>query len=177
MLLPVMFVGIGGLIGAALGYFGQCSSGTCPLTSTWWRGALYGSVMGLVLYTLSGRGSGAAEDSKNVLPIKESNFDAEVIQASTPVVVDFFATWCAPCRKLSPMLDKLAEPFAGQIKFVKVNIDEAPGLAKQYKIEGVPTLLFFKGGKTSDAIVGLPSAEELKSRLQALAQPAKVTES
>jgi thioredoxin 1 len=177
MLLPLIFVGAGGLIGAALGYFGQCSSGTCPLTSTWWRGALYGAVMGLIFYSISGRSGATEAESKNVKPIKEADFAAEVTHATMPVVVDFYAPWCGPCRRLSPMLDKLAGPWSDKIKFVKINIDEASALANQFKIEGVPTLLFFKDGKTVDSLVGLPSADELKSRLQALAQEAKVTQS
>jgi len=167
-MLPVIFVLGGGLVGAALGYFGQCSSGTCPLTSTWWRGAIYGAVMGLIFYFVSGRSGAAEEASKNVRAIKEADFESEVVHAPLPVVVDFYAPWCGPCRKLSPMLDKLAGPLSDKIKFVKINVDDASRLAQQFQIEGVPALLFFKSGKVVDSVVGLPSADELKTRLQAL---------
>jgi thioredoxin 1 len=176
VLLPLIFIGAGGLIGAGMGYFGQCSSGTCPLTSTWWRGAIYGAVMGLIFYSVSGCSGGAETESKNVRLIKETDFEAEVTRASMPVVVDFYAPWCGPCRRLSPMLDKMAGPFTNKVKFVKVNVDEAPALSKQFKIEAIPLLLFFKNGKVIDSIVGLPSSDELNSRLQMLAQVTNITQ-
>ena len=84
---------IGGGLGAALGYFGKCSSGTCPLTSTWWRGAIYGAVLGLIFYMVSGSSGSASinESTQNVKRISESQFEAEVAQAALPVVVDFYA--------------------------------------------------------------------------------------
>lgn len=171
MLSLMMMVVIGGAIGAGLGYFGQCSSGTCPLTATWWRGALYGAAMGFMFYLISGRNGAASveQPSKNVLAIQEDQFEAQVVQSSLPVVVDFYAPWCGPCRQLSPMLDKLAGPLSDKIKFVKINLDEASRLAQHFQIEAVPTLMFFKNGKLVDRYVGLPSSHELNARLQSLA--------
>ena len=158
-------IGVGA--GAALGYFGQCSSGTCPLTSTWWRGALYGGAMGLLFGLTSMRRPAAsgspAEDG--VRPILEKDFDAEVVRSSTPVLVDFYAPWCGPCKTLAPVLEQLADEFRSNIRFRKVNVDEAPALAQQHGISAVPTLLFFKDGKVVDSVTGLASAGELKSRL------------
>jgi thioredoxin 1 len=163
---------IGGGLGAALGYFGKCSSGTCPLTSTWWRGAIYGAVLGLIFYMVSGSGGSASinESTQNVKRISESQFEAEVEQAALPVVVDFYAPWCGPCKTLSPRLDELAGPLTNKVKFVKINVDEAPALAQRLEIQGVPTLVFFKSGKVVDSLIGLPSSDILKVRLELLAK-------
>lgn len=162
---------VGAALGAALGYFGQCNSGTCPLTANWKRGAIYGAVLGLMFHFASGGATGAYQPPKNVKAIAEADFDAEVLAAGQPVVVDFFATWCGPCKALAPRLDKLAGEFGDRVKFVSVNIDQAQSLATRFKVEGVPTLLFFgRDGKITDASVGLVSAETLRAKLETLAR-------
>jgi len=168
MLSVILSMVIGGGLGAALGYFGQCSTGTCPLTSTWWRGALYGAGMG-ALFGFTAMRSGSAsvnQSTKNVKLIGEAEFAVEVTQAQTPVLVDFYASWCGPCKLMAPILDDLADQLSGQVKFVKVNVDEATALARRYEISAVPTLLFFKNGKVLDTVSGLTSMEALKARLQ-----------
>jgi thioredoxin 1 len=159
---------LGAGLGALLGYFGQCNSGTCPLTANWRRGAVYGAVLGLMFHLAPGGGS--YQPPKHVKAIAEADFEAEVIQTGKPVVVDFFATWCGPCKTLAPRLDALAVEYAGRIKFVAVNIDQAPSLAAKHKVEGVPTLLFFgTDGKIVNASVGLISMEALRAKLEDLA--------
>jgi len=164
---------IGGGLGALLGYFGKCSSGACPLTANPWRGSIYGALLGGLFYYVSGGNIPASmnQSTANVKLITEGQFDAEVIQSPSPVVVDFYATWCGPCKRLSPMLDELAGPLASKIKFVKINVDEAPQLAQRLEIQGVPTLVFFKNGKVVDSLVGLPPADTLKTHLDSLAGP------
>ncbi|XHR31218.1 MAG: thioredoxin [Chthoniobacteraceae bacterium] len=172
MLSIALKVIIGCLLGAMLGYYGKCSSGTCPLTSTWWRGAIYGGVLGL-LFAMASPGSGSMEmnqSTANVKHIARDEFDAEVANATTPMVVDFYASWCGPCKILAPILDKQADEFAGKIKFIKINIDEAPELARRFQIDGLPTLLFLKQGKVVDSLVGLSSADTLRRRLLTLAE-------
>jgi len=105
---------------------------------------------------------------ENVKEITAAQFDQEVRQATGPVVADFFATWCPPCKALAPILDRLAGQYAGKIRFVKVNTDEAPDLAAEFGIRGIPTLLFFKNGKIAQTLVGLRSETELKAALDAL---------
>jgi thioredoxin 1 len=157
---------IGGTLGAVLGRFGQCSSGACPLTANWKRGAIYGAVLGLAFHFASG---GSYQPPKNVKAISESDFEGEVTRAGKLVVVDFFATWCGPCKTLAPRLDALAGEYGNSIKFVSVNIDQAPSLATKFKVEGVPTLLFFGAdGNMVDASVGLISVEALRSKLESL---------
>jgi len=104
----------------------------------------------------------------NVKEITGDQFDQEVRQASLPVVADFFATWCPPCKALAPILDRLAAQYTGKIHFVKVNTDEAPDLAAEFGIRGIPTLLFFKNGKVVQTLVGLRSETELKTAFDSL---------
>jgi thioredoxin 1 len=109
------------------------------------------------------------ESSADVKHITQGEFAAEVTGCTNAVVADFYATWCGPCRMLSPLLDRLAEPFAGKIKFVKINVDESPGLAQNFQVQAIPTLIFFKDGKVVDRITGLPEELDLKARLELLA--------
>jgi thioredoxin 1 len=104
-----------------------------------------------------------------ITEIGTDNFDDEVLKAATPVVADFYAPWCGPCRMLTPALQNLARQYDGRIKFVKVSVDNAPELADRYGITGVPTLILFKGGLVLDTIVGLPSERALQRRLEKLA--------
>ncbi len=169
----LIYVLIGGGAGAALGYFGSCKSGACPLTANWRRGALYGAVMGLLFYSSSGCGGNSPainQSTANVKHITDAEFDTEVTQAALPVVVDFYATWCGPCRQLAPTMDSLAEQYAGKIKFVKVNVDESPKLAQKFQVEGIPMLVFLQHGKTAGTSVGLIAKEDLILRLDSLLQ-------
>jgi thioredoxin 1 len=98
-------------------------------------------------------------------------FESEVLQASQPVLVDFFAPWCGPCRILGPVIDRLAEQFHGRAKVFKVNVEEESELADVFEIQGVPTLLLFKDGEVADRIVGLPPPQDTASRLERLLGP------
>jgi len=101
--------------------------------------------------------------------ISTKDFTQVVIQAPTPVLVDFYAPWCGPCRMVAPLLEALAETYAGQIQFVKVNVDDAPEVAARYHITGVPTLMAFNQGKAVKTIVGLASPRALTAELEQLA--------
>ena len=91
----------------------------------------------------------------NVTEFTEANFQQEVLQANEPVLVDFWAPWCAPCRKIGPVIDELASEYQGTVKIGKVNIDDNPGPAQSYNVMSIPTLLIFKGGQVVERIVGL----------------------
>ena len=86
--------------------------------------------------------------------VNDANFENEVLKASGPVLVDFWAEWCGPCKQLSPVIDELSKDYAGKLKVVKVNIDEAPNAPTKYGVRGIPTLMLFKDGKVVDTRVG-----------------------
>jgi thioredoxin 1 len=107
--------------------------------------------------------------SANVIEFTDANFDAEVLAATTPVLVDFWAPWCGPCRAIAPVLEELARAEAGRLVVAKVNVDQEPGLAQRFGVQAIPTLLLFKDGQVVDTMVGAPPKAELQRRLAALA--------
>ncbi len=102
--------------------------------------------------------------SEHVTAVNDGNFEQDVLQAGQPVLVDFWAEWCAPCRMLAPTVDAVAEKYAGSARVVKVNVDDNPSVSQKYGIKGIPTLILFKGGKEEERIVGATSKEAI-SRL------------
>ena len=107
--------------------------------------------------------------SPNIVTLTKTNFANEVLQSTNPVLVDFWAEWCGPCKSLAPILDELAEEYQGRVRIGKVNIDEHQELAAQYGIRSIPTLLLFKEGQVAEQVVGLRSKRELKASFDRLA--------
>ena len=107
--------------------------------------------------------------SPNIVKLTQENFAAEVLQSPTPVLVDFWAEWCGPCKMIAPILDELSDEYEGRVKIAKVNIDEQQGLAAKYGIRAIPTLLLFDKGQVADQIVGLRSKRDLKASFDRVA--------
>jgi thioredoxin 1 len=101
--------------------------------------------------------------SEKALSLTDSDFDSTIKGAALPVLVDFWAEWCAPCRRLSPIVDEVAAEFEGKLMVGKVNVDENPVTPGRFNVRGIPTLILFKGGKVVDQVVGLISKDELKA--------------
>ena len=99
--------------------------------------------------------------------VTDSDFEEQVVNADTPVLVDFWADWCAPCKMIAPIVEELAEEFDGKVKFTKLDVDSNPKSAMTYGIRSIPTLLIFKGGQPVDQIVGAVPKKALKSKIEA----------
>lgn len=101
----------------------------------------------------------------NVTAISDTNFETEVLKSKTPTLVDFWATWCGPCRALAPKIDQVSKEFEGKIKFTKMDVDQNPQTPSKYGVRGIPTLIIFKDGKVHKQLVGDQSLPNLKEFL------------
>ena len=103
--------------------------------------------------------------AESVLEVTDQSFDSEVLRSGQPVLVDFWAEWCGPCRMLAPTVEAVAKEYAGRVKVAKVNVDENGATAARYRIQGIPTLLVFKNGQVQGQLVGVQSKAALTSLL------------
>jgi thioredoxin 1 len=108
-------------------------------------------------------------ENSETITLNESNFDRELTQDDKPMIVDFWAEWCGPCKMIAPLLDEIAREKAGTLKIAKVNVDENQSLSFKYNIRAIPALLFFKNGQLRDQVIGVTSKKDLLSRVEALA--------
>lgn len=106
--------------------------------------------------------------AEGVLNLTTASWDAEVLKSDKLVVVDFWAVWCGPCRMIAPSIEQLAGEYAGRVKVCKLNTDENPDIASKYKIMGIPTVMFFKGGELKDQVVGAVPKSQLQSKIESL---------
>src|SRR5919202_4642253 len=104
--------------------------------------------------------------SEHVREVSDSSFEQDVLQSNAPVLVDFWAEWCAPCRALTPTVEAVAEKYAGTARVVKLNVDDNPSISQRYGIKGIPTLILFKGGKEEERVVGATSREAISRMIE-----------
>jgi thioredoxin 1 len=103
-----------------------------------------------------------------VFEVSDATFDKEVLQSEQPVLVDFWAVWCGPCKAIAPIVDSVAASYAGKLKVAKVNVDENGATPSRYGIRGIPALLFFKGGKVADQVVGYVPQDVIDEKIKRL---------
>ncbi len=169
--------GAGLLGGAVVGYLGKCTGGACPLTANPLRGGVFGMFIGAALamaISTAGCQKGQTrgpDRSTQVTTTQE--FSGHVLQADKPVLVDFYATWCPPCKKLAPIINELAGEYEGRANFVKVDGDKSRDLMSEYGVKVYPTVLIFSGGKPVKKILGLRGAGEYRAALNAAIAGAK----
>jgi thioredoxin 1 len=99
--------------------------------------------------------------AEKITDVTDSTFEAEVLKSSIPVLIDFWAPWCGPCKSIAPVLEQIATEYSGKLKIVKMNVDENPKTPSTYKVRGIPNLVFFKGGKVVEQVVGAVPKDQL----------------
>ncbi len=160
---------IGGAIGSVLGYFGKCSSGSCPLTANPYRGAIYGAVIGAILVSVFLRTPEEAGESSNIVHIEnDADFKTRVLDANGIYLVDLFSNRCPPCRVLAPTISSLADKYVGRVTVCKVDVDRLGAVAEQYGVMAIPTVLIINNGKEVERLVGLQSETEYTTLIDKL---------
>lgn len=103
---------------------------------------------------------------ENIINVTDSTFDSMVLQSDMPALVDFWASWCAPCRAIAPIVDEMAQEYSGRLRVTKMNVDDNPATPGRYGVRGIPTLILFKGGKVVDQLVGAVPKNQIKELIE-----------
>lgn len=168
---------IGGIIGLGWWIVGKKfrKHSITPDLSSLWKNIVFGALLGLfgsTIYGYTGIGADTTEDAKFIKTLSSTNWEREVLQSKKPVLVDFWAPWCGPCRMQGPIVAKVAREEAGVAIVGKVNADDYPELLQRYGVQGIPTLMVFQSGKPVETFVGLTDGNQLKAAIEApMGQP------
>src|SRR3989304_5495859 len=103
---------------------------------------------------------------ENITNVKNASFETKVLKSEVPALVDFWASWCAPCRAIAPIVDEMAQEYSGRIRVTKMNVDDNPATPGRYGVRGIPTLILFKGGKVVDQLVGAVPKSQIKELIE-----------
>ncbi len=160
----ILFIIAGAAIGGAFGYFGRCSTGTCPFTSTWWGGAVFGAIFGMLISNFFAGVPKTPEGATNVIDINETaEFNTAIKDAGNKdIIADFYLKTCPPCRKLMPQLYALAKKHPEDLIILKINASKNKELSGKYQIQAVPALFHIKNGETVSRRQGYQSADSLE---------------
>ena len=160
MLKAIIILICGAAIGAAMGYFGKCSNGQCPLTANPVRGAVWGFFLALIMVypLIMNAFRKPVPESPNVIHIKSpEELQAIISKPGSVCLIDFYADWCGPCRALAPTINKLADDFKDKASIIKINVDDFSSLAQQYGANSIPTVIITSEGKQVEKMVGINS--------------------
>ena len=158
----ILILLIGSGLGALMGHFGKCNSGQCPLTSTPLRGAIWGAFLAFVFgyNSLVAALRKPLVKSENLVKFQtKADFDKIINKKDQIVLLDFYASWCGPCRKLSPIINQVADTFVGKIKVIKINIDDFSDISKKYNISSIPCVLVLNKGIEIERFTGFNNYE------------------
>lgn len=163
-------VAAGGLVGGLVGAYGRCRTGSCPLKGHPLSGTLFGAIFGALVVLAIGRSAPAVEESLKDVPIvrTQEQFDQTVVQAPGPVMVDFYATWCGPCRVLAPTIAGLERDYRGRVAFVRVDGDQSRDLVQAYHVAGYPTVILFNKGIQVDRWAGVGQAKDYRAAMDSV---------
>ena len=169
MLKGIIILLVGAGIGAAMGYFGKCNNGQCPLTANPLRGSLWGLCLALIIAypMIMDSFRKPIPESENVIHIKTPEELQQLIAGSGKVcLIDFYADWCGPCRRLAPVINQLADEFKGEVSIIKINVDKFSELAGKYGANSIPTVIITKDGKQVEKVIGAGSFKKYSELLK-----------